>query len=59
MVERIWLATEEPSAAIQILLRHSGPILSTFNRFTVELLCGCAVVINAFSPVPFLTKQFL
>ena len=28
MVERIWLAAEEPSAANQILLRHSGPILS-------------------------------
>ena len=28
MVERIRLAAEEPSAANQILLRHSGPILS-------------------------------
>ena len=30
MVERIWLAAEEPSAANQILLRHSGPILSSW-----------------------------
>ena len=32
MVERICLAAEEPSAANQILLHHSGPILSDIKN---------------------------
>ena len=37
MVERIWLAAEEPSAANQILLRHSGPILSGSQNKAITL----------------------